>query len=233
MARSARRGSRRSFRRAGRVDWVYRNHIFANEMIMSHGGWGGAYEINGPGANSSNAATIILLDSINILKAYSQFDTFGIATGDEGLLTAAARPDMKRLPIAHCVQGYLLQRVSAWSTGSRLAWGIRLGWYEQDLESGQLALEADYCMFDNNTSLFEQGPAVYANDTATHIKDWVIWNESETGSPSRSTFPIHLFWKGRRQAPSEKHCLALYMEGIELGGYQRPLLRTQVRALIG
>jgi len=229
VARSRRhvpRGTRK------KADWVYRPDVLLEGAPINLGGWMGQVEMPYTGsisAGSTNAQALILLDSQAVLRQMSVFDEFGAASADIGHIPNASRPEKLSRPTVHRVDGTLWIRGTIWTLGARVACGVRLGWYEQDLDSGQLSLDVDYCMWDVATSMVQRGPAICANDSATHIMDWYYVRESGD-NPNMGHLNIH--WKGKRRAPSEKHCLALYIEGADFGSHQPFLMRRMVRALI-
>jgi len=232
VARSKRRGMRRRSS-AGKVDWVYRNDIWVDEANVSWGGWGGKSSKPSMSNLPSGAQSMILLDSVNFLRQMVALDWDALAGADAGVLAAAARPDYTRQPTAVAVQGTIMWRTGTWALGERQAWGVRLGWYEQDQDTGLLSLEPDYTIYYVGGGTVYRGPAIMANDIATHIKTWHVWQMNTSTDSAGAKSRLDLFWKGRRRAPSEKHCLALYIEGMDMGGYVAPIFEcTQVRALI-
>jgi len=229
VARSRRRKGGTFRKKRRKADWVYRNHIYIDEAMFSPGGYGIAEDTDNVSNVSAGARAYILLDSQHVLRQSSLFDEIGIGVAAAGLLPASARPEYNRQPTVQCVDGWFTTRTSAWTSGDRWQIGVRLGWFEQDLDTGNLSLDVDYGMMDLALSEVFRGPAICANDYATHIRDWLFTHQADGGNNVRQ---LRIFWTGRRRAPSEKHCLALYVEGRDIGSYQGPYISPMVRALI-
>lgn len=232
MARSRRpQGRARGRFRRRKADWVYRPDIYINETQSVLGGWAGTTENdNSIGSGAGAAEAFILLDSSNVLRQYSLYDQVQSSTVQGGLLPTAARPEYKRLPVVKCVEGWIGMRVSSWTLGSRVGAVFRLGWFEQDMDTGLLSLDIDWGIMDVSQTEAQRGPAISANDSTKFMKQWFVFRQATGDNPPLMNLPI--FWKGSRRAPSENHCLAMYIEGFDPGSYAAFFVRRMVRTLV-
>jgi len=202
MARGRKGGKGRRSTRV-RKDWVYRPDEIA-ETLVNYGAYGGQRPLtDGP----ANAASFILYDSTDYLKYSTESNN---VNGGYPAMPRAARAEGK-LPTAYAVQGVIGVRMTSWTLQDFYRIGIRVGWFEQDLPTGLLALEGDYTMWDLNTFFAEHGPAIYANEKNGHFAEWRISDYSVASATNYLKYR-RIMWRGARRAPSSKHCLAFYIE---------------------
>jgi len=172
MARSRKRVSRGT--RRVKKDWVYRPNEIA-ETPTNFGGYGGARSVSdGPG----NAASFILYDSQDYIKYITES---GVTNAGFPPMPNAARAEGK-LPTCYAVEGWLGIRKTAWTLQDLYRAGWRLGWFEQDLTSGLLSLQAEYTMWDMGGFYLDHAPAMFANAHPGHFKEWRVVDYSIASS---------------------------------------------------
>lgn len=205
-----------------RRDWVYRPNEIA-ETLTNFGAYGGSRALN---VGASNSASFILYDSVDYLR----FDTESnnLNQGFQSMPRAARAEGS--LPTVFAVQGTLHARRTAWTLQSFIRFAFRLGWYEQDMTSGLLSLEADYTLWDRAGFFLDHAPAIFANEKNSNLMErrWAAFSDSADAILARE---IPVLWRGRRRAPSSKHCLALYLEAPE-GGASFSFIESWCRSLI-
>lgn len=223
MARSRRRTSRR---RRPRADWVFRG--------SGHGGnlTGGLLDDNlasytpvvtSINVGSANARALILYDSQNTLTHPHSDATTGAMT----FLPGAARAE-GRNPTILAVVGQLYIEPSTWAAGQIQAYGIRIGAFEQDPQTGLLSLDPDYSMWN-----ILAAPVVSAQ--ASTWANWKNWDYEHrtfrvfTTSNGNGGFQIPIRFRCRRRLKPWQ-CYAVYMEGenTSVNARIQPWFRTLV-----
>lgn len=206
MARSRKRRSSQPKRR---FDWVYRGLATEGETwaeseslgLRSYGGPPSAAN-----AGVANARALILYDSQNRLATLAGAGPLGGVGA--GLLHRSARAEGRR-PLIRATQGTIYFRASTWALGNVMAWGWRLGAFEQDPNTGLLSLDAAYGMWtDAAGEPFWGDVNVFANE-GRHVAERRYWRAFDSSKGSDSSFDIR--WSGRR-ALSPEHAWALYFE---------------------
>lgn len=196
--------------RRKRMDWVYRPQ---GEFSSTPGAYclvSNTMPVNNPGAGLINARAVVLLDSVAYLNVLTA-EGFANSAG----MPAAARPEHVRRPTVYCVEGDIPYRLLQFLAGNQILWGWRLGWFEQDVATGELSVEADYSMFEPHiVGAVPQSDIVrWANDQKNNLKERFFFKRYGTGDASEEAGVMRVFWRGRSTAPTQRHCLALYFEG--------------------
>lgn len=202
--------SKRTFKRKRKVraDWVYRPQVQGQSARGAYSGLGTNLIPNNVGAGLFNQQAFILLDSTAFLRVLTteSFQT----TAD---LPAAARPEWKRLPTVHMVEGDIPFRLSQFLTGNQVLWGWRLGWFEQDTIDGRLSLQAEWSMFEpqiQGTTL-QDDLATFANESKQNLRERHFFRRNET--EDLKTAGVFQFRERlNSRAPTEKHALAILFE---------------------
>lgn len=215
-----------------RQDWVYR-HIVSDtdNAAVSRGGWSTSASTFDISSGIENAIATILYDSESFLRKVT-----GTAVISDALigptwptvLAQAARAGGRR-PTVHAVQGHLYCLPTAWTLGSRFFMKGRLGWFQQDIDTGQILLDLTYTVFGANITQ-EDSVAIWANDHVQHIHDFVAARSADVDGIRHLLVPV--FWRGKRTAPSEDHCLAIFWEASPFGSNQTMRCFPQIRALM-
>lgn len=208
--------SRRSApQRRPKADWVYRGADYIpgdpadndwleeNPDLASYG-----HSVQGVTAGLNGAAAWILYDSMN--RRAQLLNTFSTAGGWDtvALLPRAARAE-GRNPLILATEGQLLIRPSTWALGSLMAFGLRIGIFEQDPSDGLLLLDAEYHMrnaFAGSTG--HSQAATWAND-----RMWV-WERRyyvTFDSTRPAALNLDIRWRGRRTLKPHQ-CFAIYCE---------------------
>lgn len=209
MARSRRRsvprGTRRTTSRRRRGDWCYRPNYrsgtisgyTATDLLGSYDETLTAFT---SGAASSGAK--ILYDSKNRLVQPMR--------GGSGALTAAmpgAARANQRGPLIHMVVGVVYCEPTTWALGNLIAWGWRVGIFEQHPVSGDILLDADYSMWVTGPDITY--PATWANMPRQNL--WETRRHFGFSDNQRFfTMPIMVRVNRRLQ---DHECLAIYTEG--------------------
>lgn len=229
MARTRRRPSRASSSRV-KADWVYRGIIDVPGDSVDEAWWvEGDLSSYSNGISTlttgiTNARAWVLYDSTNFLNVLvNQYNT---PLGDQsvGVMGRAARAEGSGALILR-TQGQILVRPSTWALGSVMLFGMRLGVFEQDPQTGSLLLDPQYTMM-NASSSWSTAAAVWAN-----TRDWV-WERrfySTFDSQRPSWFHIDVNWKGRRRLKPHQ-CWALYVEADT--GSVNTTWRRSLRSLV-
>lgn len=236
MARSRMRRSSRSrggSRRRRRADWVYRNDVIGEDNnINSYGGWQTSNTVRPMAVGIENAAATILYDSPNFIRVLNGADIVAGVIGADWVLSQAARITEKHRPSVKAVEGEIFWAPDTWSSGARVLFKGRLGWFEQDPDSGQVLLESFYDIWDGQPDTV----AAWANDTLSHIHDWTMAQHSLAGDAGTAVVNQNrrVFWRGSRRQPSESHCLAILWQMPETLAWCNISTRffTQIRALM-
>lgn len=164
----------------------------------------GIYATVGDAPNEQLA--LILYDSVDVMQTNVRIGFFAGTPSDP--LPRAARAEA-RAPTVLVVQGGMVVFPASFVVGNRVMLKVRLGWFEQDTETGLLSVQAEYQLWSEAVG---QLNAVFSNDNVSNIKTQTLIKAASTDvGPSAWYWPF--FWKGRRKAPSPKHCLALLVEG--------------------
>lgn len=141
MARSRqRRGNMRRNRPKG--DWVYRDDAERSDGGLDDlGTYTDTIHIQGSGAAA--AVVRVLYDS----KQHIALHMKGTSILPTYVLPSAARTEGSR-PLMLRVQGSIYVEPGTWALGNVLAAGLRIGKFEQDAETGDALVDADYSMWD-------------------------------------------------------------------------------------
>jgi len=215
-----------------KADWVYRPFIETGEPFGAYmGAITQSVPRNDPVLGVINSGHAILYDSVSFIQVATQ-QSFALTQN----MPAAARAEGRR-PTVLQVEGQVHFRIGAWTTGNTTMFGVRLGWYEQDVQTGFPSIEPEYSMFEPQivTGGLIQDVATYANDRLKNIREWTfVRNYGDTGSIPLSHLTINVKFPRGRRAPSANHCLMLY---YECSGMVTPVnggvtIWTQCRSLI-
>jgi len=217
-----------------KADWVYRP-LIGSPPGDAWGAWAGSLTQsvprNDPILGTVNSGHAWLYDSENFLQVPTQ-DWAAL----QEMLPKAARAEGRRPKVLQ-VEGQCHFRIGAWSTGNTTMWGVRLGWYEQDTQTGLPSIEPEYSMFEPQivTGGLVQDVASYANDRLKNIREWTFVKAfGDSGSIPIAHLTINVKFPRGRTAPSANHGLMLY---YECSGLVTPVngginVWTQVRSLI-
>lgn len=228
MARRSR--SRKSRQKA---DWCYRPWIGGSGEPI--GAWTGSLTQsvprNDPILGTINSGHAILYDSVSFIQVGAQ-NSFALSE----MYPSAMRAEGRR-PKCLQVEGQVQFRIGAWTTGNTTMFGMRLGWYEQDVQTGLPSIEPEYSMFEPQivAGALIQDLATYANDRLKNIREWVFVRAyGDAGNPPIVTATVNVKFPRGRTAPSANHCLMLY---YECSGMVTPInggvnIWNQVRALM-
>lgn len=223
---------RRSSKPRPKADWTYRPLV---ESGTPFGAWMGSLTQsvprNDPVLGVVNSGHAILYDSVSYMQVATQ-DSF-VLTED---MPSAARAEGRR-PMVLQVEGQVHFRLGAWTTGNTTMFGVRLGWYEQDIQTGFPSIEPEYSMFEPQIvgGGRIQDLATYANDRLKNMREWTfVRTFGDTGTIPLSHLTINVKFPRGRRAPSANHCLMLY---YECSGLVTPVngglnIWSQVRSLI-
>lgn len=157
----------------------------------------------------TTARALILYDSVNRMS--NLINRGGAVVADAGVLSRAARAE-GRGPLILKTEGTIYFEPSTWSLGQIQAYGMRLGAFEQDPESGTLLLHPDYSMWNEDipTLGVSAQPATWAN-----TEGWV-WERRTfrvfTTSNGNGGIQYSMRWSGRRRLKPDQ-CWAFYLEG--------------------
>lgn len=231
MARSRKsRVPRGTRRRRPRADWVYRNDVVGEDSALnSYGGWQPSNVVRSLGSGIDGAISTILYDSPNFLRVLNGADIVAGGVGADWILSQAARITERKHPTAIAVEGHVYWSPTTFTLGSRLIVKGRLGWYEQDDDTGQVLLETGFDIWDGPGDTLANN----ANNSIEHIHDF-CWAQQGIVDNTIINGMRHFMWRGRRRQPSERHCLAIVWEQPNTSAYSNTGIRmfTQMRALM-
>lgn len=226
------RSRRRSPRRREKADWVYRGPV-ATPVDDSDTPIGdpktaglASYTqfVTTMNTGAINARFLVLYDSQNRLAHWAGTST-GVGGSRYGVLNRAARSEGRRARIL-ATEGSIYIEPSTWAIGNVMAFGWRLGAWDQDPQTGLISLPAGYSMTQNVTLSTQDAPDVWAN-----TYNWVREGRFFRGfnSNESNVFNLRIMWRGRR-ALRGNEAWGLYMEGAPTGVNVRlqPWLRTLV-----
>lgn len=213
MARSRRRTSRR--RSGPKPDWVYRGPVITpvddteTAIGTSESAGLASYTQNviSLASGAAQAQVLILYDSQNRLATLAGTEPF--AGGQTfGALNRAARAAGKR-PVMLATEGQMYIEPSTWAIGNVLAYGWRLGAWDQDPTTGLISLPAEYSMWQTVLgSNPMSSPDVWAN-SYNHVMEGRFWRGFN--SNESNVMPFRMRWRGRRTLrPNE--CWGIYLE---------------------
>lgn len=210
-------------RRRMRGDWIYRGVEFDDEggaagtQVASYTGVSrnsGAYPL-APGTDVG----IILYDSANYMLERTRTGPFNI--GRE------ARAEGRGATIL-AVQGYYYMLPNAWTAGSNWCVSARIIIADQNLQTGQMDLPANYQLPATS------GPGVELTAWANgwgNLAERTDWNAFATGN-EQQRWKFGLRWRGRRRLKPHE-CLGILIQsaGPAIGSTSMtlsPLFRTLV-----
>lgn len=185
------------------MDWVYRPSV-REQTVFNGGDILGTYDENlysqSSGVNFGDAH--ILYDSHNriatVMRAGGSANFVGIPN--------AARAG-GRGPLMHAVAGSIYVEPSTWAVGNLIAWGWRVGVFEQAPDTGQILLDPDYSMWAVGPGLVP--PATWAN--MQRMNSWE--RRRHFGfSDNQQFFTLPVFTRVNRRL-QDHECLAIYHEG--------------------
>lgn len=224
MARGRRRAPQRMMRTPRvRKDWVYRPN-FVSETVDPFLGNDllGSYDDNILGESSGQAGgnSRILYDSANRIQHVMR-----TGAGLTMVMPGAARVQ-GRGPTMHWVQGIIYVEPTNWAIGNLIAWGWRIGVFEQAPDSGAIEIDADYSMWQQVASAVPV--ATWANQQRTNLWERRI----HYGFSDNQVFTTVRVSTRIRVRLQDHECLAIYTEGEATSVNIRPQywLRTLVSA---
>lgn len=195
-----------------KFDWVYRPTA-VGEGAPDLGSYRGAFSI-AIASGLQGAYALVLYDSIDWLMQVDRVSN---------LLPRAARAE-GRHPLIGGVELDIAYTPDTWAEGGVMQWGFRLGWFEQDPNTGVPAVLAEYTMWVPTPDV--QEPAIDANDRMTNIREWrqyFAFNQQVT----QPWFHHHKFIKFKRRAPGSRHALCLYIEGTPASSNMRGIFNCR------
>lgn len=196
---------RRSSAGRPRMDWVYRPNVAAETISPWVGGNDliGSYDENlfGESSGLNGASSRILYDSHNRIATVMR-----TGTGLSVPMANAARVS-GRGPMMHRVQGIIYVEPTTWAIGNLIAWGWRIGVFEQDPGSGAIELDADYSMWTQSASAIPV--ASWANQRRVNLWERRV----HYGFSDNATFTVQKLNVPLKVRLQDHECLAIYTEG--------------------
>lgn len=109
----------------------------------------------------------------------------------------------------HLTEGIVYVEPTTWALGSLIAWGFRIGIFEQDPMSGAIGLDPSYSMWATGPGSGDPNPATWANQGRTNIHERRI----HYGFSDNATFTVQKFRVPIGRRLQDHECLAVYFEG--------------------
>lgn len=199
MARSRRRRAPMVRKSRRRADWVYRHHAYtpiggAADSLGTY-----APRIITQVSGIATAQSHVLYDSQNWLATSGQG---GINTN--AVLSRSGRAE-GRNPTILATEGIIYVEPSTWAIGNLIAYGWRLGVWEQDL-TGVFSLDPQYSMW------VESAPGPVCGQWANNGRNNAAERRIHYGFSDNQAFMVlRVKWRGRRiLKPNE--CWGIYTE---------------------
>lgn len=191
-----------------RADWVYRpfeRSLESGGLLQSPPGTYDTVEVS-QAAGIANAQSRILYDSKDYI---AHLTTRGIVSaGVARMLPGEARSEGRK-PCMRAVEGVIFVTPSDWALGNSIKLGLRLGVWEQAMDTGTFLIDADYSMW-STSAVPHSTPSLWANNTRNNAMErrYAFAFNNEVVTP---TFTLKFRWRGRKfLEPNE--CFGVYQE---------------------
>lgn len=218
--------------RRPKADWVYRGMFEtpgseppADPWVSEAQGLASYTEFVGTfAAGPTSARFLVLYDSRNRLAELAS--TWSVAGGFNSIamMPRAARAEGKK-PLILASEGQIYLRANTWALGNIMAWGYRIGVFEQDPLTGLVVLNADYSMWNTSADWNDQ-VSTWANQSGW-VQERRFWRTFNADFPSDTSFSYR--WRGRRRL-KEHECFGIYLEAesTSVNMLTQPWCRTLV-----
>jgi len=213
--------------RRPRADWVYRQHAIRQDtgaQVDSLGTYDDGIVVQATGI--ANAQSHILYDSHDQLATTTASGVEVPAGTPQRLISRAARAEGRKATVL-ATQGVILLSISNWVLGNVLAYGWRLGAFEQD-RTGVFSLDAQYSMWVTAGATPFEPVAQWANFRRLNAKEGRFFR-SFNADQLNPLFVVPIFWRGRRTL-DPRDCWGIFteLEGTSVNVSQQFWLRSLV-----
>lgn len=188
-------------------DWVYRPNVRGLATAPFSGTDSlGTYEfqVRSLTTGAAGAQILWLVDAQN-----RDLQTSLTGVGAANFLPGSARPAPSRRKVL-AVEGIIYVEPSTWAAGNLMAMGVRIGAYEQDINTGLASVDPDMTMWLGPAGGLGQGAAaIYANDRQLCMYEQRAFKSfGDNGSIMVMRIRTRLNWSLQPQ-----HGLGLWWEG--------------------
>lgn len=224
MAKTRRRRSFNTPRkRRMRADWVYRSHAYGpfNEALDLLGTY--EEDVVSQSSGIANAQSHVLYDSRDYIATQGTQGANFLA--DLPAYIGPAGRAEGRNPTILRTEGIIYVEPSTWALGNLIAWGGRIGAFEQD-GTGVFSLDAAYSMWVNETTSTFQQVGHWANNGRGNAWERRVHYGF---SDNQQFVVIRVKWNGRRiLKPNECWGLFTELESTSVTTRSQYWLRTLV-----
>lgn len=213
MARGRRRSGSFRRRRRLRADWVYRfdsmSYDAEGDRVPESGLGTYSGSIIGHSVGIAEAQSHILYDSQNYIAHWAAGGDVNSLALAPIFISGAARAEGRR-PTILAVEGVVFVIGSDWSLGSELSMGMRIGVFEQSVDTGNFVIDPSYSMWGNPVGAAENNVSIWANNGRNNAWERRPFLRYMPGN-EKNYIQVFVRWRGRRRLePSE--CFGLYTE---------------------